>query len=171
MTGLQGSKYRHPGALIKQEKPEKKPPHRPWFVPSDAQRNTVVVMASNGNAKETIARALGISKNTLNRAFKNELQNGFEDVKSRVEATIVRMALNGSLGAAKFWLFRYCPEWRVARDNMADAAAEAAAQAVADAGGGNGGVRIYIPGNGRDKPDTDDDDGPIIEGEATSEAA
>jgi len=116
----------------------------------------VMVMRANGDSLPVIARAVRVSVSTLKRHFPLEIKNGFEDVKSRVQAAVVRSALSGNVAAQKFWLCRYVPEWRIARDSNRDNDTPDMPPAEA--------VNFYMPPNGRDVAEIDDQP-PMIEGE------
>lgn len=134
-------------------------PHHPGgtppFIASDEQRQVVLVMASNGNSQAAMARALRCSVPTISRHFRGELDTGFEDVKARLEASLVKQGLAGNVNAIRLWLGRHCPEWRVA-------AWQTPAEPPPDQGE-QGPVRFYLPSNGRDQPENV---GPIIDGQS-----
>jgi AcrR family transcriptional regulator len=127
-------------------------------------RNTVIVLKGNGESLPAIARAIGISEPTLNKYYKGELVSAHADLKARMGAALVRQALAGNINALKFWLATHGgADWRVPKED-----AEAMARAL-----GNDSdiepVQIYMPSNGRDEPDIEDD-GPLIEGEISDAA-
>jgi hypothetical protein len=131
---------------------------------SDELRNTVIVLRGNGDGNAAIARAIGISEPTLYRYYKQELTTAHADLKARMGAALVRQALAGNINALKFWLATHGgADWRVPKE---DAEALARASLTNDDAEP---VQIYMPSNGRDEPDIEDD-GPLIEGEISDAA-
>lgn len=51
------------------------------FVPTDEQRKMVTNAAVSGIPHDTIAKFIGISKHTLYKYFRDELDNGIENLK------------------------------------------------------------------------------------------
>lgn len=74
------------------------------FEPTEEQRYSVGLMAAIGIPHDDIALALSISRNTLRRAFKEELNTGRTKTTARVADSLVRQALAGNVTAAIFWL-------------------------------------------------------------------
>lgn len=74
------------------------------FEPTDEQRYSVELMASIGITHEDIALALGISRPTLSKYFRTELDTGKVKIVSRVAESLVRQALSGNTTAAIFFL-------------------------------------------------------------------
>jgi hypothetical protein len=134
------------------------------FVPTDDQRYVVSMIAAHGTQQAIIAKIMRISEQTLRRFFRAELDEAFEQLKGRIQGTVASRALQGDMGAAKFWLARYCPEWRLAKEvtDPSDVGAHPESTEV---------VHFYMPPNGRDQPDPEDEDeAPIIEGTAEEAA-
>jgi hypothetical protein len=135
------------------------------YVPEPVHRQLVEILVAVGASNEAICRELGRQglpcKNVriLRRAFKEELAHGKE---RRVLAYGVKMhsiAMSdaaGNVGALKFMLGVLGGRmWQ----NIHDAEMPEIPQTYQEV------VHFYMPGNGRDKPIDDDEDGPVIEGE------
>jgi hypothetical protein len=85
------------------------PPH----APTDKTRQTVQVLKANGNTHRVIALVIGIDVNTLMKHYRDELDNGFAQVKAMVGAAVVKSALGGNIGAQRYWLACFGgPQWR-----------------------------------------------------------
>jgi len=142
---------------------------RPQHEPTDHTRLLVAVLKAQGDSHDTIAMQLRITRTTLSRYYKAELRHGFELVKSRVQASLTSKALEGSLPAMLAWLHRFCPEWRVVKeDSAAQADADAAARAAHNEGDDEV-VHFYLPPNHRDEPlEQTEETGPIIDGEVAA---
>jgi hypothetical protein len=65
------------------------------FEATPQQRHEVACLVAAGNTQPVIARALGISEDTLQRHFAYELQNGREDINAALGKSIVQLALKG----------------------------------------------------------------------------
>lgn len=76
----------------------------PTFVPDDKQRETVIVMVGMLVPKTTIARLIGVSLNTFNLAFADEIAHGSERFVASVKAMLVRSAQKGSVRAQTYLL-------------------------------------------------------------------
>ena len=61
---------------------------RPVFVPTREQRNQVCMMVTADYTLTMISKDLGISKTILKRHFKDELENGKEQVRKRAIFTL-----------------------------------------------------------------------------------
>ena len=91
-----------------------KPNGRPPFEPTDAQRQIVQVLKSNGVGERVIAANVGCDTKTLRKHFKAELTDGRLQVKAAIGVALVRAALAGNVAAAKYWLSTHGgPEWRI----------------------------------------------------------
>lgn len=126
----------------------------------EPHRRLVTTLAGNGNSHVVIASIVQCSEPTLRKYFRAELTDAKERLVAMMGAAVVSAAMGGNVNAMKYWLSTHGgPEWRMRWRDEAD-------EALAMANGENGERRrrIYIPANHRDEPD--DDDGPIIEGEA-----
>ena len=134
---------------------------RPPYVPTDDLRRCVQELRANGISLDIIASTLQICENTMRKHYATELSDGHDMVKARVGSALVRAALSGNVNAMKFWLvMRGGPEWRLPKG--------AAVPGDDDDSGET--VHIYIPANGRDRPEIIAEP-PIIEGTLDSDAA
>ena len=146
---------------------------RPAHVPDQNSRIMVQTLAAHGTPHRIIAAVLGVARDTLRRHYRVELSEGFELIKGKIQATVAVRALEGDLNAAKFWLLRWCPEWRVVKeDATAQSEADTAVrqQSLAEAENAEV-VHFYLPPNGGDVPLEQaeaavEPAGPIIDGEA-----
>lgn len=83
-------------ALIKKKR------GRPRFAPTDAQRERVVALKAIGATNETVARILGIDRETLTANFKEEIETGVVDILGQVVGTLFKQALAGDTTALIF---------------------------------------------------------------------
>lgn len=100
---------------------------RPSWVPTAEQRRLVEVLRAGGNSLPLIARAIGVSVPTLRKCCGAELRYAHADLEARMGAALVRAALQGHVGAIRFWLTTRGkdPCWRAARyADVADASEE-----------------------------------------------
>lgn len=74
-----------------------KPPHEP----KPAYRRKVEEMVAVGDSHETIARALGITRPTLDRHYKEELKNGAAKKRAEAVTGLFRQARKGNVTALK----------------------------------------------------------------------
>ena len=77
------------------------------FDPKPKHRRRVMVCAGSGMAHDEIARALGITEQTLRAYFETELSIGAAHCRANVLERIYRQAINAkkpSVAAAKFYL-------------------------------------------------------------------
>jgi hypothetical protein len=129
----------------------------PEFVPSEDQRHAVMVFAANGAARQVMADILKINVATLNKHFKHEIAKGRDHITGRVGFVIVREALGGNIGAAKYWLDRHGGEaWQPKGAYTPD-------QYDPSEDNPEETFQFYLPENGRDRPE---DEPPTIEGDA-----
>ena len=101
------------------QRPPKRPPGHPAFVPTDPQRQLVRILISHGFSHEAIARNLQINSKTLKKAFKPELEYGHEQLEAAMGVALVRAGLNGNVNAIRYWL--YChgdPRWKATNKDM-----------------------------------------------------
>ena len=77
---------------------------RPEFKPTPAMRRKVANAKGGGMPNEEIALALGISRNTLEKHFKEELSTGASQKRLDVLDALHRAALKGNVAAAKAFL-------------------------------------------------------------------
>lgn len=135
----------------------KKRPGNPNFLPhlvTEDARQLVRVLAANGIAQRIIADNVGIPIATLKRHYKKELTDGLERVEAAMGAAIVKAAMNGNWGAAKYWLCANAKDnrWREANKELKEADAYASAVAAS----ADEVVHFYMPPNHRDEPDEDE---------------
>lgn len=84
----------------------------PPFVPTKEQRGLVTFGKACGATHEQIAEQLGISKDTLERHFRAELDQGKDRVLSQMRGVALKKALAGDNDMVKFCLARLDPEFR-----------------------------------------------------------
>lgn len=77
---------------------------RPPYEPTDQHRQTVKIMAAGGIPAEKIAQAVGVSKQTLYRHYKKEIQTSALEANAAVVASLFKQATKGNVTAAIFWL-------------------------------------------------------------------
>lgn len=77
---------------------------RPAFKATPALRKQVATCAGGGMAHENIAIALGISRTTLLKHFKEELTTGAHGRRSAVLQALERAALKGNVTACRAYL-------------------------------------------------------------------
>ena len=82
--------------------PIKKKRGRPRFVPTDAQRERVVALKAIGATNETVAKILGIDRETLTANFREEIETGVADILGQVVGTLFKQALAGDTTALIF---------------------------------------------------------------------
>lgn len=85
----------------------KKPPHRPEYEPTAADRATVQNLAAMGAPHKEIARCVGtrgISEPTLRKHFRRELDVSETEVRAMAMASIVKGLRNGEAWATCFYL-------------------------------------------------------------------
>lgn len=74
---------------------------RPLFKPTPAMRRTVEQMVSVGDSQVTIARALGIAKDTLELHFAEELKTGYAKKRREVLDLLFKAAKKGNVTALR----------------------------------------------------------------------
>jgi hypothetical protein len=136
------------------------------FVPTQAQREAVAIMAALGASHPTMIEILGRNgvickdRKTLRKVFHEELKQGKENLITTLGLRMVHLATTDgphSFQACAFLLARLGgPPWRLPKDGDGD---------VRD-GGGERNVRIYLPANGREDISPETVVPPIIDGEA-----
>lgn len=72
---------------------------RPEFVPTDEQREKVLVLKAGGMSQEAIAEAVGISVPTLTKHFPSELDRATAKVRADVLMARYRSAMGGNVSA------------------------------------------------------------------------
>lgn len=137
----------------------------PHIVTEENQR-LVRILAANGVPQKTIALEIGTTLDVMRHQYRDELDDGYDRTKAAIGVVVVRKALAGDLGAAKFWLLtRGGAEWRPTPE--AAQALAAAAQAAAESTG----PRIYLPHNFREAMAQPVEGGPVIEGKPEPDGA
>lgn len=74
---------------------------RPRFKPTPAMRRNVEQMVSVGDSQETIARAIGIAKDTLELHFAEELKTGYAKKRREVLDLLFKAAKKGNVTALR----------------------------------------------------------------------
>lgn len=85
----------------------KNPGGRPPFQPSEEMRKAVEAMSSVGIPQDDIAKAFGISKPTLAKYFREELDTAAIKANARVAANLYKQATKDDIRSATpaiFWL-------------------------------------------------------------------
>ena len=128
----------------------------PEFEPTEDQRHAVMVFAANGATRQVMADVLKIDVKTLGKHFGADIKRGQDHITGRVGFVIVREALGGNVGAAKYWLDRRGGEaWQPKGAYMPDQYDPAEDNPEET-------FQFYLPENGRDRPE---DEPPTIEGD------
>ena len=91
--------------------PKERPVGRPNFEPTPEQRNLVERAAGLGFTQEKIAALIGITKPTLEKHFREELDRGMAVTQFKVGNSLVENALNGNV-AAQIWYTKSQMGWR-----------------------------------------------------------
>lgn len=80
---------------------------RPKYVPTEADHNTVRVMAASGFKHEEIALCLGdrgIDDKTLRKHFRRDLDTSMMKANAAIANKLYTEALNGNVACMTFWL-------------------------------------------------------------------
>jgi hypothetical protein len=77
---------------------------RPSYQPTDEDRTVVGIMAAAGLLHDRIAARLKISKHTLEKHFRAELDQGLDAVTTLAVGQLVQKIRSADLGAICFWL-------------------------------------------------------------------
>lgn len=85
---------------------------RKAFQPTDEQRELVVSLVCCGIPQDVIAKAIGISKTTLDKYFRDELDHGKEIANAKVAGTLFKMATSGESPASTFFWLKTQAGWR-----------------------------------------------------------
>lgn len=94
-----------PGATPAQPRPHSdRGQGRPPFSPSPAQRSTVTLLRGAGLAPLEIAQQLGVSRATVYKHFRLELDYGKQTVVARIGAKLVQKAMKGDNACMFFYL-------------------------------------------------------------------
>ena len=91
--------------------PKERPVGRPPFEPTLEQRNMVERAAGLGFTQEKIAALVGITKPTLEKHFREELDRGMAVTQFKVGNSLVENALSGNV-AAQIWYTKSQMGWR-----------------------------------------------------------
>jgi hypothetical protein len=73
-------------------------------IPTDATRQTVRLHAMVGSRQETICELLDISKPTLEKHYRKELDTAVEMANASVGGALYRKAMDGDTTAMIFWM-------------------------------------------------------------------
>lgn len=71
---------------------------------TDETRDRVRMLKCCGVTNAMVASVLGISEDTLERYYRDELAHGLADATSRIAGTLYQKALSGDTTAMIFWL-------------------------------------------------------------------
>jgi hypothetical protein len=85
----------------------------PEHVVTEENIRAVKRMASLGTGQEYIARFLGISVDTLTRRYRDYLDDGVEEINSKIAGVLADKALSGNVESMMFWL-KTRARWRTA---------------------------------------------------------
>ena len=83
------------------------PGGRPKYEPTEADRNTVRSMASQGFPHDTIAQCLGkkgIDAKTMRKHFRRELDTAVAITNANIGTMVYQAAMRGEAWACCFWL-------------------------------------------------------------------
>jgi DNA invertase Pin-like site-specific DNA recombinase len=79
--------------------PAKRPPHRPSYEPTNEARKMVRLMVAGGILQERIAGALGISRPTLAKHFRAEIDSGKTEIHTLSVGTVIATMREGGKDA------------------------------------------------------------------------
>jgi hypothetical protein len=134
---------------------------KPAHVPDDQTRAIVEAMSAYGIEQENIAEHLGITRKTLAKHYKRQLDGATTRMITKVAGALYKRAIDPKAGmagvTAAIWLTKTRAGWRessVVQHTGADGAALPSATHIGE-------VRLYLPDNRRDPVLA----GPVIEGE------
>lgn len=71
--------------------------------PTKAQRQKALTMTMAGIPQTDIARTLGISKPTLHKHYREQLDIGMDEANAMVAGTLYNLCIKGNLGAIVWW--------------------------------------------------------------------
>lgn len=77
---------------------------RPPYEPSERDRKLVGLAAALGGTHEQIAKTIGVSKPTLYRHYRNELENGLYNANLAIATRLFKKAMDGDTTSCIFWL-------------------------------------------------------------------
>jgi hypothetical protein len=90
---------------------------RPPHVPTDQTRWQVEMMAGYGVPQMQIARAIGVSDETLRKYYRREFDLGVIKANAAVAETLFRQAISGDTGALIWWT-KCRMGWRAPKQEM-----------------------------------------------------
>lgn len=108
------------------------------YRPTEQDRTTVQIMVAGGIQQANICKCLGVTRHTLRRHFRHEIETAAEQANARVVQSLFQMATAGDgmqkFNAARLWLYHRLG-WRDAPQiaNPADAGALVVSFSWADA--------------------------------------
>lgn len=76
---------------------------QPAYEPTEENRKTVRALVAYGVAQDDICTVLDISKPTLHKYFRRELDVSMIEANAKVGQSLFNMATNGNVAAAIFW--------------------------------------------------------------------
>ena len=131
---------------------------RPRWQPTKKDRATVAMMSAAGIDQASICTAIGVSRPTLERACRHELDTGLAVANAAVAKSLFNLATRGPagvrLGACQFWLkCRGGEAWREPATQAVVLPISAMSEAELDqrialipvGGGGDGGEVVKFP--------------------------
>ena len=77
-----------------------KPPH----IPTEKSRAEVLALAGFGTKHDDIAMNVGVTKKTLYKHYREELDTGSIKANSAVAKTLYKLAIDGDSRSCMFWL-------------------------------------------------------------------
>lgn len=118
-------------------------------IPTDAQRELVKKLSGIGVPQKDICVIIGISKPTLHKYYRHELDLGLAEVNAKVATYLFKHVEAGNLGATIFWL-KARAGWREKHDVEVEHSGKLLV------GWTNVGARPDVKDRGRDDDDSDD---------------
>lgn len=89
--------------MAKPLKPKAKKAGRPPHKPTDESRATVEAMAGYGILQTDIGVVVGVSKPTLEKHYRAELDTGAIKANSKIAESLYKQATSGNVTAAIWW--------------------------------------------------------------------
>ena len=71
--------------------------------PTEARRQTVLMLLASGSTAGKIAEVLGIDQKTLRKHYRRELDVGFAEMNARVTGRLYNKCMEGDTGAIVWW--------------------------------------------------------------------
>lgn len=87
----------------KRYKPPGMPPPQEAHVPTDENRKLVHSLAGLGVPHNDICTIIGVSKMTLYKYYKSELDKGLAQANAKIAGSLFKQAMEGNVAAAIFW--------------------------------------------------------------------